>query len=265
MKDYVLPPKKRRPLKKVIKTVLIILFVIVIYTWTILSVNIDLVRAMERLVKNFNVVIPQLFSPKWSDSGEVIDKMIETILMAFSGTFMATILAVPLGFMAAKNMTIRPVSLVAKWFLSAVRSFPELILAILFVVAVGPNAFAGILAITVHSMGMLGKLYSEIIESIDMEIIDSIKANGANRIQVLFYGVLPQVIPEFLSYAIYRFEIDIRSSSILGIVGAGGIGQMIMFASINRDWNKMSLILLVIIIVVTIIDMISSYIRKRLV
>src|SRR5699024_5328982 len=123
----------------------------------------------------------------------------------------------------------------------------------------------GVLAIAIHSTGMLGKLYSEVLESIDMQVVEAMEANGANKIQILFHGVLPQVIPEFLSYAIYRFEIDIRASSVLGIVGAGGIGTMILFASRNRNWNEMGLILLAIIIVVTIIDTLSAKIRQKIV
>src|SRR5690625_6123494 len=112
---------------------------------------------------------------------------------------------------------------------------------------------------------MLGKLYAEVIESIDSDVIEAIEASGGNKVQVLFYGVIPQVIPEFLSYAIYRFEIDIRASSILGIVGAGGIGTMIIFSANNRKWNEMCLILLSFIIVITIIDTISIRIRRKLV
>ncbi len=112
---------------------------------------------------------------------------------------------------------------------------------------------------------MLGKMFSEIIESIDMQVVEAMQANGANRIQILFYAVMPQIIPEFLSYAIYRFEVDIRASSILGIVGAGGIGTIIIFASNNRNWNEMGTILLAIIIVVTIIDFASARIRRKIV
>lgn len=265
MKNYTLPPKKQVSIKKRFKVIFIIIAVIAVYIWTILGLNIDWARAIERVTKNINILIPKLFSPEWEALGEVSMKILETIFIAFAGTLMASILAVPIGFIAAKNITNRPISLAGKWLLSADRSFPELILAILFVVAVGPNAFAGVLAIAIHSTGMLGKLYSEVIESIDMKIVEAMEANGANKIQILFYAVIPQVLPEFLSYAIYRFEIDIRASSILGIVGAGGIGTMIMFASMNRNWSQMGLILLAIIIVVTIIDMISSRIRKKLV
>ncbi|GAA0447444.1 MAG: phosphonate ABC transporter, permease protein PhnE [Bacillota bacterium] len=266
MENYSLPPKQEKSIWKRLKRIIIALFVIALYVWTFVGIDIDWGRALERVISNFDRVIPKLFSPDWTAVGEVGVKIAETVLIAFAGSFMAAILAIPLGFLAAQNMTgSKILATIGKWILSAVRAFPDIILAILFVVAVGPNAFAGVLAIAIGSTGMLGKLYSEVIEAIDMKVVEAMEANGANKIQILFYGVLPQIIPEFLSYAIYRFEIDIRASSILGIVGAGGIGTMIIFAANNRNWNEMGLILLAIIIVVTIIDFISARIRRKIV
>ncbi|WP_237566210.1 phosphonate ABC transporter, permease protein PhnE [Oceanobacillus massiliensis] len=236
------------------------------YIWTFLSIDIEWGRAINRAANNFQRVIPKLFSPDWSAVGDVSMSMLETVFIAFAGSLMAAVIAVPLSFLAARNMMGGVVlSTVGKWILSAIRAFPDIILAILFVVAVGPNAFAGVLAIAIGSTGMLGKMFSEIIESIDMNIIEAMEASGANKIQILFYGVIPQITPEFLSYAIYRFEVDIRASSILGIVGAGGIGTMIIFASNNRNWSEMGTILLAIIIVVTIIDFASSRIRRKII
>lgn len=266
METYSLPPKPKNSLYKKLKMIIITLLVIALYVWTFVSIDIDWGRAIERAANNFQRVIPKLFSPDWSATGEVALSMLETVFIAFAGSLMAAILAVPLAFLAAHNMMGGKIfSTIGKWILSAVRAFPDLILAILFVVAVGPNAFAGVLAIAIGSTGMLGKMFSEIIESIDMEVVQAMEANGANKIQILFYAVMPQIIPEFLSFAIYRFEVDIRASSILGIVGAGGIGTMIIFASNNRNWNEMGTILLAIIIVVTIIDFASSRIRNKIV
>ncbi|MFD1038349.1 phosphonate ABC transporter, permease protein PhnE [Virgibacillus byunsanensis] len=266
MKTISLPPKPERSLFQKLKKIVLILLVIALYLWTFLGIDIDWARAWERVLNNFSRVIPKLFSPDWSASNEVFWNILETIFIAFAGSLMAAILAIPLGFLAAHNMTgSRILTTLGKWILSAVRAFPDIILAILFVVAVGPNAFAGVLAIAIGSTGMLGKLYSEVIESIDMQVVEAMEANGANKIQMLFYAVIPQIIPEFLSYAIYRFEIDIRASSILGIVGAGGIGTMIIFAANNRNWNEMGLILLAIIIVVTVIDFVSARIRRKIV
>ncbi|TXL61695.1 phosphonate ABC transporter, permease protein PhnE [Cerasibacillus terrae] len=266
MNTQTLPPKPKVSIWKKIKRALIVLIIIAIYVWTFVGIEIEWDRALERISRNFGVVIPKLLSPDWSQLGKVSASMLETIFIAFAGTFMAAILALPLGFLAAQNMSgSKFIAGIGKWILSAIRAFPNLILAILFVVAVGVNAFAGVLAIAIGSIGMLGKLYSEVVESIDMKIVEAMEATGANKIQILFYGYLPQIIPEFLSYAIYRFEIDIRASSILGLVGAGGIGTMILFAANNREWNEMGLILLAIIIVVTVIDFFSARIRRKIV
>ena len=139
--------------------------------------------------------------------------------------------------------------------MNADRTFPEILLALIFVVAIGPGAFAGVLAIAIHSIGMLGKLYSEVIESINMNVVEAMEANGANKIQIFFYGIMPQVIPEFLSYAIYRFEIDVRASTILeNYRSRRDIGTLLVISSRNRNWDEVGMILLVIIIFVSIID-----------
>ena len=266
MENFTLPPKPKNSKIKLIRNIIIAILIIALYVWTFTSINIDWGRAIERAINNFQRVIPRLFSPEWASIGKVSMSMLETVFIAFAGSLMAAILAVPLAFLAARNMMGGVIaSTIGKWILSAVRAFPDIILAILFVVAVGPNAFAGVLAIAIGSTGMLGKMFAEIIESIDMNIIEAMEASGANKIQILFYGVLPQITPEFLSYAIYRFEVDIRASSILGIVGAGGIGTMIIFAANNRNWNEMGMILLAIIVVVTVIDFASARIRRKIV
>ena len=264
---YELPPKRKTPVSKKIRNIFIALAILTIYVITFTQININWSRVIsERTINNFNRVIPQLFSPDWSKFGKVIEKMIETVFIAYAGSLMAALIAVPLAFFAANNMSrFRAVSTFGKWVLDGIRAFPELVFAIIFVATVGPGPFAGVLAIAINSTGMLGKLYSEVIESIDMKVVEAMEANGANKIQILFYGIIPQVIPEFLSYAIYRFEIDVRSSSVLGIVGAGGIGLLIVIAVANRNWDEVGMILLVIIVVVTIIDYLSSYIRRKIV
>ncbi|WP_407270225.1 phosphonate ABC transporter, permease protein PhnE [Radiobacillus sp. PE A8.2] len=194
---------------------------------------------------------------------EYIMYMVETVAIAYAGTLIAAVLAIPFGFLSASNMS--KVSYIGKAILNGIRAFPEIMLAIIFVAAVGMGPYAGVLAIGIHSIGMLGKLYAEVIESIDMKVIEALKANGANPIQVMWFGVIPQVIPSFSSYAIYRYEIDVRSSTILGVVGAGGIGAPLILASLQRKWEEVGMMLIVIIVVVTIIDLISGKIRAKIV
>ncbi|MCT2538153.1 phosphonate ABC transporter, permease protein PhnE [Aquibacillus koreensis] len=261
-----IPPKPKSP-AKVVKRIIIAIAVIALYVWTITSVNIDWGKIFsQRTIDNFDRIIPKFFDPAFGETGEILIKMVETIFIAYTGSLAAAIIAIPLAFLCATNMVRNKfLNTIGMWILGAVRAFPEIILAIIFVAAVGPNPFAGVLAIAIGSTGMLGKLYSEVIEGIDMHIIEAMEASGANKLQILFYGIMPQVLPEFLSYAIYRFEIDVRASSVLGIVGAGGIGTLIHFAYSNRNWDEVGMILLVIIVTVTIIDQISSFIRRRLV
>lgn len=189
--------------------------------------------------------------------------MLESILIAYAGTLIAAVLAIPFGFLAARNIS--KVSTIGKWILNGIRAFPEIMLAIIFVAAVGIGPYAGVLAVGIHSIGMLGKLYSEVVESIDMKVLEALKANGANRIQVIWFGVIPQIIPQFSNYAMYRFEVDVRASTILGIVGAGGIGAPLLIASMQRNWEQVGMMLIIIIIVVTIIDAISGKIRSKIV
>ncbi|SES30587.1 phosphonate ABC transporter, permease protein PhnE [Salipaludibacillus aurantiacus] len=195
---------------------------------------------------------------------EYIGYMLETIAIAYAGVAVATILAVPVAFLAARN-TAKRFSYVGKSILNAIRAIPELIFAIIFVAAVGIGPYAGVLAISINSIGMLGKLYAEVIESIDSSNVDAIKASGGNRIQAMWYGVLPQVLPEFSSYSIYRFEIDVRASTVLGIVGAGGIGAPLILATYQRAWEDVGMILIVVVVFVSIIDFFSGKIRKKLV
>jgi phosphonate transport system permease protein len=138
-------------------------------------------------------------------------------------------------------------------------------MAIIFIKAVGPGSFAGVLALGLHSIGMLGKLFSEEIENMDLGPTEALMATGANRFQTLWFAGIPQVIPGFISYTLYRFEINVRSATILGVIGAGGIGTPLIFALTSRDWNRVGMILLGIIVMVTMIDLISGYLRKKII
>lgn len=260
-------PKKT--LRQRINLTLIIVFFIAMYTWTISGMNFDLEKTVKSLPIAGNI-IEGVLKPEWTFIPEeegVIDNMILTVQIALIGTTVAAILAVPFGFLAAVNMSgkYRWIATVGKRILNVIRTLPELIVAIIFIVAVGPGPFAGVLAISFHSIGMIGKLYSEAIENMDMKPMEALTACGANRIQTLWFSVLPQVLPEFLSYALYKFEINIRAASVLGMVGAGGIGTPLLFALKGYSWDRVGAILIGIITVVILIDTISGAIRKRLV
>ena len=191
--------------------------------------------------------------------------ILETIAIAISGTFVSAIISIPFALLASQNIVGPRVSKVGKFIVTMIRTFPELILALIFIGVVGPGAPAGILALGIHSIGMLGKLFSEAIESMDMGVKEALESCGANPFEVLFRAVLPQVSPELISYTLYRFEINMRAASTLGLVGAGGIGAPLIFAIRNRAWPRAAIIIIVLVVTVTIIDAISGRIRKRIV
>ncbi len=163
-------------------------------------------------------IMTGILTPDWSyvslpDGEDLLHGLIDTLAIAILGTFISAFLSVPFAFWAATNMSSgKLTSGFGKFVLSFVRTFPELVMALLFIKAVGPGSFAGVLALGLHSIGMLGKLYSEGIENIDKGPTEALLATGANRFQILWYAVLPQVLPDFLSYTLYRFEINVRSA-----------------------------------------------------
>ncbi|MCA0969616.1 phosphonate ABC transporter, permease protein PhnE [Halobacillus litoralis] len=270
---YLLPPRRKRNVKALLHKCFWTLLLVSLIGWSMQGIadelNAERVFSM-RTIERAQTVIPQLFQLNGDQFFRIVGLIVETLAIAFTGCIMAAILAVPLGFFTAKNMmgnTLigRITHAFFKLWLNATRTFPEILLALIFVASIGPSPFAGVLAIAIGSTGMLGKLFGETIETVDMSLVETMQANGATRIQVLFYAILPQVVPEFLSYAMYRFEIDVRASTILGVIGAGGIGTLIVISAANRNWGEVGLIVLCIIVVVTVIDYLSAYARKKLV
>lgn len=223
--------------------------------------SISLRESVPQTIRIFQVMFGEM---DWGYRGELAVKLVETVQMAILGTLLASILAVPFGFLAART-TVRQLSGVGKFVLNVIRVFPEIILAIVFIKGVGPGPLSGILAMGIHSIGMLGKLYAESVESVDRGPTEALVSTGANKVQQLWFAVIPQVLPEFTSYAIYRFEINARAAAVLGVVGAGGIGAPLIFAIQQRVWGRVGIILLGIIMVVSVIDLLSSWLRRQLV
>lgn len=208
-------------------------------------------------------VIPLTTPSYWQDVPSRLALMGETVAIAYAGGLAASLLALPLAFLSARNIGGR-YHFIGKMILNTIRAIPEIIFGLLFVAALGIGPYPGVLAITINSVGMIGKLYTETIESINMQKVEAVRAAGGNQLQVLCFGVLPQVLPEFASFSLYRFEIDVRASTILGLVGAGGIGLPLLLAQQQRNWEDVGLILLIIILCVSLLDRLSAYIRKKL-
>ncbi len=220
---------------------------------------------------NFNSTLRQLFKPDWSyfydGSGEdVFSLMLLTIAIAFGGTVLGTILAIPFTLLASKNLWHEKsiVPTIGKFILDILRAFPELIYAVIFVKVVGPGPFAGMLAIGVHQIGMLGKLFAEEMEKMSEDAVEACKSVGANGVQTMFYARVPQLLPIYASLVLNHFEIGVRSASTLGLVGAGGIGATLIFAIQARNWDRVSIILLAVIVTVYVLDILTGVIRKKL-
>lgn len=216
-------------------------------------------------------VVKGLAHPNWSffydgSKEDLVSLLLLTIGIAFLGTSVATVAAIPLSLLCASTLwkSAPLIPRIGKLFCNILRAFPELVYAIIFVKVVGPGPFAGVLAIGVHQIGMLGKLYAEEIESMDEEPVEAIHAVGANFWQAFFYARVPQLMPLFSSLALNHFEIAVRSASTLGLVGAGGIGAPLIFAIQSRSWDKVSIILLGVIVTVFFIDLLAGIIRKKL-
>lgn len=197
-----------------------------------------------------------------------IEKMIETIFIGMMATFFGIILAIPVSFIAARNlMSQSPVTMViyyiVRTILNIIRSIEPLIWAIIAVIVVGLGPFAGILALTLHSLAALAKLYSEAIESIDSGQIEAIQATGANWFQVVAFAVIPQIIPPFVSFTIYRWDINIRMSTVIGFVGGGGIGYLLAQWIRILDYRSAGMAVWFIAITVAILDFVSADIREK--
>jgi phosphonate transport system permease protein len=200
--------------------------------------------------------------PNFHDWRAYVDEIAVTLHMALWGTVLAVVGAVPLGLLAAANIAPWWVRQPARRLLDALRAINEMVFALFFMVAVGLGPFAGTLALFVHTTGILGKLFSEVVESIDQRPVEGIRATGANRLEEIVYGVIPQVLPMWISYALYRFESNVRSASVVGMVGAGGIGYFLNESVRSYDYGATAVIMGLIVLTVVAIDVVSAQVRK---
>jgi phosphonate transport system permease protein len=215
--------------------------------------------------------VPSLFSllgemvpPNFAEAQSWAWPVLDTLMMSIAGTALAVGFSLPLALLAAFNTT--PHSLVyrsARILLNGLRSVPELIMGIVFVAAVGFGALPGVLALGLHSIGMVGKFFAEAIEHAHQAPIEAARAAGLSPMQVIFHGVLPQVLPQMADTAIYRWEYNFRASTVMGMVGAGGIGFELMGALRLMQYRDLSAILIVVLLMVTLVDALSGYLRRQ--
>lgn len=207
----------------------------------------------------------EMYPPDFSRWQRWLNPLLDTLAMSIAGTAFAFMLSLPLAICAASNTSPHPLVYHAtRTLLAALRSVPELILGVLFVAAVGFGALPGVLALGFHSMGMVGKFFAEAIEHVDPKPIEAARASGATSLQVITHAVLPQVLPQLADITIYRWEYHFRASTVLGIVGAGGIGFELMGALRLIAYDQVSAILISILGCVIIVDAVGAVLRKAL-
>jgi phosphonate transport system permease protein len=206
----------------------------------------------------------EFFPPDFTDWRIYVAEMIVTVQVAVWGTLLAVVCAVPFGLLCSSNITPAWVHQPVRRLMDAARAINEMVFAMLFIVAVGLGPFAGVLALWVHTTGILAKLFSEAVEAIDPHPVEGIRGTGANALEEIVYGVIPQVMPLWVSYTLYRFESNVRSASVVGMVGAGGVGVILYEVIRSFEYAHTSAVMLIIIAFVTVIDLISARIRKAL-
>jgi phosphonate transport system permease protein len=238
--------------------------ILALFVWSAWSTEVSLVRSIEGVpfVLDF---LRRMVPPDFSVLEHALRGAAQTLQIAIVGTGIAAVLALPLGFLAARNVSPPWLFYVARSVLNVFRAVDTLVYALIFVAAVGLGPFPGVLAVVAYTATVLAKLYSEAIESIDPGPVEAVAATGATRLQLLRWGVLPQLVPQFLSFTLYRFETNIRAAAILGFVGAGGIGFYIQTYLRMLNYPAASTVLLVLIGLVMAVDFASSRLRARLV
>lgn len=230
--------------------------------WSFLPAEMDRLPELWTGSANMAEVMGDFAEPNfryWRDYAELL---LETVQMAVWGTVLAILLGVPFGLLSSANLAPSWLRIPVRRLMDAARSINELVFALIFVSAVGLGPLAGVLALAVHTAGVLAKLYSEAVEAIDPRPVEGIRATGASGLQEIVFGVIPQVLPLWISISLYRFESNVRSATVLGFVGAGGIGVALFDTMRSFNFGAVAAILLMIIVIVSIVDVFSQYLRK---
>jgi phosphonate transport system permease protein len=245
------------------KRIFILLGAVLLYGWALqgLQINGKLLIESGPYLVDFAL---RLWPPDLSILDVAIQALIETIQMSLWGTTLGAMVSVPLALLSARNLVPGWVHLVANFLQNAVRSVPSIVLGLFFVAATGLGAPAGTLALGIYTIGYLAKFYQGAVEAVDPRSLESLRITGASWSQIAQYGILPQVLPLMLGYTFYMFEYNIRAASVLGVVGAGGIGFELVNYIRSFEYTKATTMMIVLLVVVTVIDGLSSQLRKRL-
>jgi phosphonate transport system permease protein len=249
--------------RRYIKAWGIALLILLVYIWAWQGLNVQ-IADLKNSIPNTIDFIGRLFPPDLQILDVAIIKLVETVQMPLWGTTIGAIFSLPIAIFSASNLAPLWMRILANGVQNVIRAIPSLVLGLLFVSATGLGAPAGTLALAIYTIGYLGKFYQTSLESVEPRSLEALKLGGASWAQVARYGVMPQVLPLLWGYTIYMFEYNIRAASILGVVGAGGIGFELVNYMRGFEYQKATTMGIVLLVVVTAIDFISSKLRKQL-
>ncbi len=239
-------------------------FAILAYVvWSLGTLEVDWGRIIQGFPRAGDILV-RMFPPNFSRWELLVRGLLESVQMAFAASFFGMLLAIPLGLCAAINLVPKPVYLVARAILSLSRTFHEVIIAIFFVKIFGFGPLAGVLTLIVASLSFIGKMLAEDIENMNMGQVEAVRATGASFPRLLVYAITPQILPRYLGVSIYRLDANIRHSTVVGIVGAGGIGQTLAASFSRYDYDFSLAILLTIISLVFLGEFFSTWVRGKL-
>jgi len=232
--------------------------------WTAHNIGLDPAEFVHGLPWVWDL-LSRMFPPNWAFFPKLIRPVAETLQIALWGTLLGAALAVPVCFLAARNLSPHPIIFHAvRQILNAARGINEIIFALVFVAAVGLGPFAGVLALSIHGAGMLGKFFAEAIEDVDQGPLEALQATGAHPAQVIVFGVLPQTLPSWIASVLYRFEVNLRTATVLGMIGAGGIGFELVSSMKLFQYQDTAVCVLVILVMVMLTDALSSWLRAKI-
>ena len=247
------------------KTYLFLISLISALTFTIIDLEINFIELFSESSKYFGDIFNRMLPPDFSNLNNLIKAMFETIEIAFLGTFIAILLSIPVGLFSARNLAPNYLAfLIARIITIFFRAIPEFIIAMILVIAVGFGAIPGVLALGLHTMGFLAKFYAEDIEHVNKGPIEALKSSGASIRQIISFAIIPQIIPSFVANNLYILDRNIRMATMLGIVGAGGIGYELQSSFRMFEYERVSAIVIIIFITIFLIDHLSSFIRSKI-
>jgi phosphonate transport system permease protein len=242
----------------------VLLLSLALMMWTARNIGLDPVEFVHGLPWVWDL-LSRMFPPNWSFLHKLARPVAETLQIALWGTLLGGVLAVPVCFLAARNLSPHPLVFHGtRQVLNAARGINEIIFALVFVAAVGLGPFAGVLALSIHGAGMLGKFFAEAIEDVDPGPLEALRATGAHPAQVIVFGVMPQTLPSWIASLLYRLEVNLRTATVLGMIGAGGIGFELVSSMKLFQYQDTAVCVIVILVMVMVTDALSSRLRAKI-